>query len=334
MVTRRHFHWCRFRGGPTLPRALALPFWLDRPANEALDIAELAEARGFDQLWIGEMATFDAFALAGAIARTTSTVSITVGPVPVTLRDPVALAMGVSSVAELGNRPAHLALGASSATVLRHWHGVEQPASLQRFREVIEVCRALFAGERSDYRGETLHTRGFRLRIGHPGTTISVAAFGPGLLRLAAHLADRVVLAHVSPEQVRAVRAHIDSTAQQLGCTAPQLVVWTQTGFGRAALDQVRRGLVAYLAARGYSDMFTEAGFGAIVERARQGASPKDMADLVPDELVHLVAAVGEPATVMSALDERRRAGADVVVITPATDTEGGVGELLAALGS
>jgi hypothetical protein len=48
--------------------AVALPFWLDRPDDEALDVALAARDADFDTLWIGEMATYDAFALA---ARTT-----------------------------------------------------------------------------------------------------------------------------------------------------------------------------------------------------------------------------------------------------------------------
>ena len=46
---------------------VALPFWLDRPDDEAMDVALAASEPGFDALWIGEMATYDAFALATAV---------------------------------------------------------------------------------------------------------------------------------------------------------------------------------------------------------------------------------------------------------------------------
>jgi len=39
--------------------SVALPYWLDRPAEEALAIAAAADAAGCTRLWIGEMATFD-----------------------------------------------------------------------------------------------------------------------------------------------------------------------------------------------------------------------------------------------------------------------------------
>ena len=48
---------------------VALPFWLDRPDDEAMDVALAASDAGFDAVWIGEMATYDAFALATAIGH-------------------------------------------------------------------------------------------------------------------------------------------------------------------------------------------------------------------------------------------------------------------------
>jgi probable F420-dependent oxidoreductase len=310
-------------------RAMAIPYWLDRPAREALEVAEAADAAGFDELWLGEMATFDAFALGGAIARTTSRVALTLGPLAVSVRDPVSLAMGVSSVSELGGRPAHLALGASSALVTRTWHGVDVPASLARFREVTTTCRQLFGGERAEVDGTTLHTSGFRLRLGAGSTTISIAAFGPGLLTLAAEIADRVVLAHVTPDQIRRTKELIDRVASSVGRQPPELVAWVQTGLGEAALNQIRRGLVSYVGARGYSDMFLEEGFEEVVMLAREGRSPRDVLAALPDRLVHAVAAVGTEHAVVDAITARRDAGADLIVMTPATAGVGGLAALL-----
>jgi probable F420-dependent oxidoreductase len=314
-------------------RVLALPFWLDRPPLEALDVARAAEAAGWDELWVGEMASFDAFALAGAIARTTARIELTVGPLPVTLRDPVALAMGVSSVAELGGRSAHLALGASSALVTAGWHGVRAPASVGRFRETVALCRSLFAGERSDVSGDHVTSHGFRLRLGAAGATVSIAAFGPKLLDLAAVVADRVVLAHVTTDQVRAVRARIDATAAAAGVAPPRLVVWVSVGIGDAAAEQIRRALVAYVGQRGYADMFHAAGFAATVELARSGAGPKEVLAALPPTVLDAVSACGDAERIRARLDAVRAAGADDVCVVPSTASEGGVEAVLAAAG-
>jgi alkanesulfonate monooxygenase SsuD/methylene tetrahydromethanopterin reductase-like flavin-dependent oxidoreductase (luciferase family) len=68
-----------------------LPFWRNRPDDEALDIAVEAQAAGLDTLWIGEMATFDAFALATAIGRRAPGLGLKIGPLAIDLRTPVAI---------------------------------------------------------------------------------------------------------------------------------------------------------------------------------------------------------------------------------------------------
>ena len=59
---------------------VALPFWLNRPDEEALDVALAAHEAHFDTQWIGEMATYDAFALATAVGHRAPGVRLKVGP--------------------------------------------------------------------------------------------------------------------------------------------------------------------------------------------------------------------------------------------------------------
>ncbi len=72
--------------------SVSLGLWQDRSPEEALDTAPAAEAAGYPELWIGEMATWAAFALGTAI----SWISLTFGPPAVTVRDPATIAMGGS----------------------------------------------------------------------------------------------------------------------------------------------------------------------------------------------------------------------------------------------
>lgn len=66
----------------------ALPFWLDRPDTEALDVAYEAWRSGLRGLWVGEMATYDAFGLATAIALRAPGMRLNIGPLPVSVRAP------------------------------------------------------------------------------------------------------------------------------------------------------------------------------------------------------------------------------------------------------
>ena len=125
---------------------VVLPYWPDRPPLEALEVASAAERFGFDELWAGEMATFDAFALGAVFATQTSRIPLTVGPLAVAVRDPVGIALGIASVATLGGRPAHLALGVSTPVLVGQWHGREWHGSLRRLRDTVPAVRQLLAG--------------------------------------------------------------------------------------------------------------------------------------------------------------------------------------------
>jgi alkanesulfonate monooxygenase SsuD/methylene tetrahydromethanopterin reductase-like flavin-dependent oxidoreductase (luciferase family) len=106
-----------------------LPFWLDRPDEEALDIARTVSDVALDALWIGEMVTYDAFALATAIGHRVPGLPLRLGPLAVGVRSPVTLALGVSSIASLTGTRVDIALGASSPMIVAGWHDRERRSS-------------------------------------------------------------------------------------------------------------------------------------------------------------------------------------------------------------
>lgn len=300
---------------------VVLPYWLDRPDAEALDVAEQARSQGFSRLWIGEMVTFDAFALATAIGLKSPGLDITVGPVAIGVRSPVALAVGVSSVATLTGRPVDLALGASSPAIVSGWHDRDWVAAPTRMRETVDVVRRTLNGERTDYAGKLVRSRGFRLRAPQPETKLTVAAFGPQMTRVAVQSADQLVLNLVSPDHVAVVRACIDAIADEHGIAAPRLAVWVSAAIdpGPDTHRQITAQIAAYLKPSGYGEMFAELGFGDLVTRARAGASRAELADAIPPQLPAAVGAIGSASEVIARIESYFDAGADHVGIVPAT---------------
>ena len=115
------------------------------------------------------MATFDAFALAAAIgAARPGGSSCASARSRSRVRDPMAMAMGVASVAALCGRPVHLAIGSSSPVVVERWHGRPRERTAQHIRETAEALRPLLAGEKASYEGELVRTHGYRLRLPAP----------------------------------------------------------------------------------------------------------------------------------------------------------------------
>lgn len=303
------------------PIEVVLPFWLDAPDEEALAIADAAGAAGLAGLWIGEMATFDAFALATAVGLRAPGLALRVGPLPISVRTPVSIALGASSVASLTGSRIDIALGASSPFIVAGWHDREWSHSAARMRETIDCLRPMLRGERTDYAGRYVRSQGFRLRHPLPYTSVGVGAFGPMMTRLAAQLGDEIVLNLSSPQRVSQIRHQLERDAAAVGRTAPHVTVWVPVAVRprTAALRQLASQLAVYLAPPGYGEMFIELGFAGLVERARSGARRSELAAAIPVELAEQLAAVGTPEQVAARLRAYRDAGADTVAVIPVT---------------
>jgi probable F420-dependent oxidoreductase len=313
---------------------VALPFWLDRPDHEAMDVALAASDAGFDAVWVGEMATYDAFALATAVGLRAPGMTLKIGPLAVGVRGPVGLALGVSSVASLTGSRVDIALGASSPAIVAGWHDRRWAHHVPVMRETIECLRAMLSGGRVDYTGRHVSSRGFRLRDPRPDTRIALGAFGPGMIRLAARHADEVVLNLASTARVAEVRKAIDAAAVAARRPAPRLTVWVPVALnpGAAAHAQLAGQLAVYLGPPGYGEMFSALGFDDLVGKARAGATRRELAAAIPVELLDRVGGLGTADRVAERLHAYRDAGADCVAVVPSTAEDPGGRETLGAI--
>lgn len=300
---------------------VALPFWLDRTDEEAVEIALVAERAGIGTMWIGEMHSFDAFTLATAIGLRTKSVRLRVGPLAAGVRSPVGIAQGVASVATLTGRPTDLALGSSSPAIVSGWHGRPWRDLAGQMRETILAVRSLLIGERLVFDGQHVHSQGFKLRKAQPDTSIIVAAFGEQVTRVAARYADEVVVNLVAPDRVSLVRARIDAEAAEATRPTPRLAVWVPAALdpGERATAQLAAQLAVYVGAPGYGEMLAEQGFAALVESARAGAGRAELAAAIPAELIARIAAIGSPSEIADKIRAYHDAGADHVAVVPST---------------
>ncbi|MGI9288404.1 MAG: LLM class F420-dependent oxidoreductase [Pseudomonadales bacterium] len=314
--------------------SVVTPLWQDRPPAENVDVALTADKLGYPQLWIGEMATFDAFAFATAVGAQTKQISLTIGPLAVAVRTPMTMAMGVASVAALTGRKVRLAIGSSSTVVVEAWHGRPRVRSAKHLDEAAIVLRGLLDGEKVNYEGELVRSNGYHLRLDAPGANIAVAAFGPAAVRVAARRADYMLLNLVTSASVARLRTELELAAAKAQRPMPKLAVWLTAAIDpvEETIVQLLRAMVGYLAAPGYAEMFIEAGFEELVELARGRPHPKQILAAMSPGVAAAVGAIGDEATVRSKIEEYRAAGADEVCIVPATAGDPGGSRTLEAL--
>lgn len=314
--------------------SVVTPLWQDRPPGENMDVAVTADRLGYPALWIGEMATYDAFAFATSAAHRTSRIALNVGPLAVSVRTPMTMAMGIASVADLTGRQASLALGASSTVVVEEWHGRQRARTARHLEESAQIVRGLLAGEKVDFAGELASCRGYRLRLAAVDSPLTIAAFGPAAVRVAARRADRMLLNMVTPESLGRLREQLVIAATEAARPVPKVAVWLCCAVDPQpeAIQQLLRAIVGYLAAPGYAQMIGEAGFGELVKFARTRPHPKELLAAMPDELVSAIGLVGSEAAISERLQEYRAAGADEICLVPATAGDAAGGRTLAAM--
>ena len=301
--------------------SVVTPLWQDRPAAENLEVAVNADRLGFGELWIGEMATYDAFAFATAAGLATSRIGLSIGPLAVSVRTPMTMALGAASVADLTGRPVALALGASSNVVVEEWHGRERARTARNLEESAQIVRGLLAGDKVDFSGELASCRGYRLRLDAVPGPLTIAAFGPAAVRVAGRLADRMLLNMVTPASLGRLREQLHAAAVEAGRPAPKVAVWLSCAVDPRpeAMQQLLRAIVGYLAAPGYAEMISEAGFAELVDYARSRPHPRELLARMPAELMAAIGLVGSEAAIAARLQEYRAAGADEVCLVPAT---------------
>ena len=110
----------------------------------ATEVAELEKA-GLDLVWVAEAYGLDSPSLMGYLAALTERVEIGSAILPIYTRTPTLIAMTAAGIDTLSEGRFHLGLGSSGPQVIEGWHGVPFSAPIGRTREIIEVCRQVWA---------------------------------------------------------------------------------------------------------------------------------------------------------------------------------------------
>ncbi len=118
----------------------------------AREVVELERA-GLDAVWVAEAYSFDAVSMMGWLAARTERLEIGSAIVNIYSRTPTLLAMTAAGLDSVSGGRANLGLGASGAQVIEGFHGVPFEKPLQRTREIIEICRAVWRREVIDHHG-------------------------------------------------------------------------------------------------------------------------------------------------------------------------------------
>ena len=315
--------------------------------ESARQVNELEKA-GLDLVWVPEAYGFDAPSYMGYLAALTERVEIGSGILPIYTRTPTLIAMTAAGIDALSEGRCHLGLGASGPQVVEGWHGVPYDAPIGRTREVIEVCRQVWArqaplehdgryyqmplpaGQGSGL-GKPLKIINHPIR---PRIPVWVASLGDKNVAMTAEVADGWLPMMFIPERVKEVwgSALADGAARRDPSLDPLMIA----GGGLLAIgegDEVtavrelaRPSLALYIGGMGargrnfYNDLAGRFGYekeAAEIQDLYLSGRKKEAEAAVPEELLRNTSLCGPAGWVAERIAALREAGITHLQVTP-----------------
>lgn len=207
-----------------------------RPLAELAVFAALAESAGLDGVGVPDHhhTGRDAYLALGAMAATTSRISLYPATSNVVTRHPLVMAALANSLDELAPGRAFLTVAPGFLSVEK---AGESQARRDRLREVVLALRALLSSGAATLDGH-------HLELFHrppQGSRVLVLASGPRLLELAGEVADGVMMmVGLDPAGVEAARACVRRGAARSGRDPDGLEEILIVPFGVGSQDEMR----------------------------------------------------------------------------------------------
>jgi 5,10-methylenetetrahydromethanopterin reductase len=271
-----------------------------------------------------------------AFAATTSTIRVGSGVVDIWTRNPARLASTFSTLDDLAPGRILCGLGAWWDP-LASKVGIHRERPLTVMREVVTVVRALLANETVTFDGFFAHLDGVELDYVHQErrpkeVPIYIGATGMQMMELTGEIADGAVLNYlVSPKYNEDALAALTRGAAKGGRTLddidrPQLVVCSVDRDRAKALDGARLLVTQYLGQQPHimkasgvpQELLDE--IGAVLTWPATHDQVVAASRLVPDHIVQMITASGEPDEVRAKVSEYVATGCTCPILYPLGD--------------
>ena len=237
-------------------KSVDLGFASSHRVEDMVRWSQLAEAEGFDAVWLAELYyARGLITTCAAVAAATSKIKIGFGIISPFSRHPGVVAMETATLDELSGGRMILGMGISQIAVDRQ--GIGNARAAVSLREAMDILRLFFAGEQVVYDGEFF-------KMTAPGSSlffepvrrdvpIHLGVMGPKSLELAGRAADGVLLGMFStPGFAKWARGHIEKGLASAGRSSDDFEYRSYITFSvdkdaAKAKDAVRGILAAYL---------------------------------------------------------------------------------------
>ncbi|MEO1062514.1 MAG: LLM class flavin-dependent oxidoreductase [Actinomycetota bacterium] len=317
-----------------MPTPVAMYLQDAHDLREAIEHVRYAEERGFAAVWQAESRLVrEATVPMAAYAASTDRIEVGSGVVASWTRNAAVLASTFSTLDDLAPGRIKLGIGAWWDP-LASKVGIDRVKPLRQMREVVTVVRALLNDENVTFHGEFVNVDGIELDYVHQerrakDVPIYIGATGMKMMELTGEIGDGVVLNYlVSPSYNDRAMEHLAIGAAKAGRTVddldrPQLVVCSVDEDRDAALDGARLLVTQYLGqqphimkASGVPQELLDR-IGEVLTWPATHEQVVEASKLVPDDVVQMICAAGDPDEVVAKVREYVAAGCTCPILYP-----------------
>lgn len=296
---------------------------------DSLELARLAESRGYEMVWVPEGSGRDSLTQLTFLAPQTHTIKLATGILPVYYRTPMLTAMSAAGLGTLSQGRFVLGLGVGHRPSVENVHGIPFRRPLTHMRETLVLVRKLLDGENVSLAGRQFNVGSASLGGAAPRqrVPIYVAALGPQMLKLTGELADGVLLNWTASNYLEQAVHHLRQGAEKAGRDPSEIDI---AGYVRVAVSDnladarasLQEQIARYASNPFYHNFFRDMGFGQEMAAAAEAINRGDLQEAsrcISVEMQDQVAVVGNAEECRAEIERRRALGLSLPVVAPFT---------------
>ncbi len=315
----------------------------ERMAKRVLDL----EAAGIDMIVIPEIYGFDQVSVLGYIAAKTERIELMTGIVNVYSRSPALIAQSAATLDALSGGRFTLGIGTSGAQVVEGWHGTPFKRPLGRTRDVVDICRKVWSGDKVIHEGKAVtlplpadqgtglgKPLKFMNRVHRPQIPIVIASIGPKNVEMTAEIADGWQPIHFVPdrfdrvwgEALAAGKAKRSADLPEMSIVADAALVIGEGNDAAEAREAARGHIAFYVGGMGaksknyYNDLFKRYGWVDEAEKVQDlflSGQRAEATAAIPDAYLDEAHLIGTEAHIQQRLKMYQQVGVTHLTVNP-----------------
>jgi 5,10-methylenetetrahydromethanopterin reductase len=326
-----------------MAQRMALYMQDKHPMQYEIEMVKYAEEKGFSEIWQADTRLArDCVVMMSAFLTETKRMRFGSGVLPIWTRNPAVIAATWSTMWELGGKVdgqgrVMLGLGAWWEPISSRV-GVNRTRPMTAMREHIEALRQLFTMEEVTYHGDFVNLDRVKLDVAFGDASprdipLYIGATGPKMLEMTGEICDGAVLNYVvSVDYIRSAVELVRKGAEKAGKTLadvdrPELLVCCLSDDDPQAAMMEGKALVAYYLGTEPHIMKASNVDEGLIKKVQEfvgwpatEADYRRAAELIPDDVVRNLMAVGTTRQCQDKVAEYIDAGVTCPILYPMMD--------------